>query len=55
MSCPICHRIYCDHTAEERGQTNEQMMADIYAPSNVIVQPSTPNEGLEETIEKSIE
>jgi len=23
--CPVCGRIYCDHTAEERGQTNEEM------------------------------
>ena len=25
--CPICGRIYCDHTAAERGQTNEEMGA----------------------------
>lgn len=23
--CPVCGRIYCDHTAEERGQTYEEM------------------------------
>lgn len=28
MSCPICGRVYCDHTPAERGQTHEEMMAD---------------------------
>ncbi len=23
--CPKCGRVYCDHTAEERGQTQEEM------------------------------
>jgi len=23
--CPECGRVYCDHTAAERGQTNEEM------------------------------
>lgn len=27
--CPICGRVYCDHTPEERGQTNEEMMSDL--------------------------
>lgn len=28
--CPICHRIYCDHTHVERGQTFAQMMGDTF-------------------------
>ncbi len=24
--CPVCGRIYCDHTPEQRGQTHEEMM-----------------------------
>lgn len=27
--CPICGRIYCDHTLEERDQTIEEMMAKL--------------------------
>ena len=27
--CPICGKMYCDHTAKERGQTNEEMMAPL--------------------------
>jgi len=30
MGCPICGRIYCDHTPDERGQTFEEMMNDCY-------------------------
>lgn len=30
MACPICERVYCDHTPQERGQTYEEMMADCY-------------------------
>lgn len=30
MACPICDRIYCDHTPEERGQSHAEMMADCY-------------------------
>lgn len=26
--CPICHRVMCDHTPAERGQTYAQMMGD---------------------------
>ena len=29
MSCPVCGRIYCDHTPSERGQTQDEMIADI--------------------------
>ena len=32
MACPICHRLYCDHTPEQRGQTFEEMMEDAYSP-----------------------
>ncbi len=24
--CPICGEIYCDHTPEERGETQEEIM-----------------------------
>ena len=23
--CPVCGRVYCDHTPDERGQTGEEM------------------------------
>ncbi|MFA5070168.1 MAG: hypothetical protein WC528_02700 [Patescibacteria group bacterium] len=26
--CPVCGRYYCDHTAQERGQTRDEMMRD---------------------------
>lgn len=26
--CPVCRRIYCDHTPDERGQTFAEMMGD---------------------------
>lgn len=26
--CPVCGRMYCDHTASEREQTDEEMMRD---------------------------
>ena len=29
MTCPVCGRVYCDHTPEERGQTYEQMREDM--------------------------
>ncbi len=27
--CPVCGRVYCDHTPSERGQTDEEMMRDL--------------------------
>jgi len=27
--CPICGKLYCDHTSEERGQTIEEMSAPL--------------------------
>lgn len=27
--CPNCGRLYCDHTADERGQTFDEMMAPL--------------------------
>ena len=27
--CPVCGRLMCDHTAEGRGQTNEEMDAPM--------------------------
>jgi len=27
--CPVCGKLYCDHTPEERGQTNEEMWRDL--------------------------
>jgi hypothetical protein len=32
MACPICHRLYCDHTPEQRGQSFEEMMEDASSP-----------------------
>ncbi|MDI6734540.1 MAG: hypothetical protein QMD50_03605 [Patescibacteria group bacterium] len=29
MPCPKCGRIYCDHSAEERGETREQMLKNM--------------------------
>ena len=26
--CPVCGRIYCDHTPEQRGQSEEEMMRE---------------------------
>lgn len=28
--CPICGKYLCDHTAAERGQTNEEMMRPLH-------------------------
>lgn len=33
MGCPICGRVYCDHSPAERGQSSEEMMADCYGMS----------------------
>jgi len=27
--CPECGRLYCDHTPEERGETEEEMMKPL--------------------------
>ncbi len=29
MSCPVCGRVLCDHSPDERGQSYEGMMADM--------------------------
>ncbi|MBI4020868.1 MAG: hypothetical protein HY369_01360 [Candidatus Aenigmarchaeota archaeon] len=29
MPCPICHHVLCDHTADERGQTLHEMLANM--------------------------
>ena len=29
MPCPKCGRIYCDHSAAERGQTQDEMFKDM--------------------------
>jgi len=29
MSCPVCGKVYCDHTPAERGQTTEEMLNDM--------------------------
>lgn len=31
MGCPICGRVYCDHSPAERGQSQAEMMADAYS------------------------
>lgn len=28
MACPLCRKFYCDHTAAERGETQNEVMAD---------------------------
>lgn len=33
MGCPICGRVYCDHTPGERSQSHEEMTADCYGMS----------------------
>lgn len=30
MPCPICGMVYCDHTPAQRGQTQDEIMADAY-------------------------
>lgn len=32
MVCPICGRLYCDHSPAERGQSMEEMLKDMYSP-----------------------
>jgi len=27
--CPVCGRVYCDHSPTERGQTYEEMMRPL--------------------------
>lgn len=29
MSCPLCGKRLCDHTAEQRGQTVEEMIDEV--------------------------
>lgn len=30
MSCPICNRVLCDHSPEERGQASQQLDRDLW-------------------------
>jgi hypothetical protein len=30
MSCPVCGRILCDHSPDERGQSSQEMMTSYY-------------------------
>jgi len=32
MTCPICRRLYCDHSPDERGQSLDNMIRDMYSP-----------------------
>ena len=32
MTCPICKRLYCDHSPQERGQTQDEMLEDMNSP-----------------------
>ena len=32
MTCPICGRLYCDHSPIERGQSFDEMIEDMRAP-----------------------
>lgn len=39
--CPICGRAMCDHTASERGQTDDEMMAPL-TPEEVAAWETEP-------------
>lgn len=43
--CPICGRMYCDHTAEERGQTPSEMMRSL-SPEEEKVWRDEPSDSL---------
>ena len=32
--CPVCGRLYCDHTSIERDQTEEEMMRELTPEEN---------------------
>lgn len=40
--CPVCGRIQCDHTLEDRGQTYEEMMRPL-SPEEEIVWMHEPD------------
>ncbi|MFA6256033.1 MAG: hypothetical protein WC606_02510 [Candidatus Absconditabacterales bacterium] len=52
MGCPICGRIYCDHSADERGQTVEEMMNDAFTPVNNTENGEKVEDKSEETKER---
>ena len=41
MSCPICGRMLCDHSPYERGQSYQEMMADMRSDSQKVQVAST--------------
>lgn len=41
--CPICMRALCDHTSEERGQTEEEMMRSLTKDEIEIVKKNNKN------------
>ncbi|MDO8551651.1 MAG: hypothetical protein Q7S03_03175 [bacterium] len=41
--CPVCGRVYCDHTEEERGQTVKEMMRDLTPEEKEAVQKYPPD------------
>mgnify|MGYP001588453453 FL=1 len=51
MTCPVCGRLYCDHSPIERGQTLEQMLKDMYSP-HIIDEEGKTKRVTEEEYEK---
>ncbi|MEK6825487.1 MAG: hypothetical protein AABY00_01740 [Nanoarchaeota archaeon] len=47
MTCPICKRLYCDHSPAERGQSFDEMIEDMHAPHIII------DEGLTKRVTQS--
>ncbi len=41
--CPVCGRVYCDHTASERGQTEKEMLRNLSAEEMRALQSGSPN------------
>ncbi len=43
MACPICGRVLCDHTPEERGQTPAELNQDLFKEGERLKnRPATP-------------
>ena len=41
--CPICGRVYCDHSASERGQTEEEMLRNLSVDEMWALQSGSPS------------
>ena len=51
MTCPVCGRLYCDHSPTERGQTMEKMLEDMYSP-HIVDEEGKTKKVTEEEYEK---